>query len=540
MSLVRYYNTLKYLYPEQIYGRILHNIKRRSGLIIPAKADCNGSTVLPNKEPFPVHDPWNTSEDMEKGIFCFLNKTIDLGMPVDWEPEEASLLWKFNLHYFHYLRLLDRRFQIQLCRQWIGDHTSIRGTGWYPYPLSLRIVNWIKADIPDETIRSSIYSQASVLYRSVEYFYSGNHLLENARALIFAGLYFGNAGEAEKWLKTGLKIYREELPSQVLPDGGYYERSPMYHALMLEGILDVMNILGEDHEDRNFLKQYAERMLDFLSSVTHPDGNISLFNDATEEIAPPTEKLIEYGDKLLGYKPKTPTTFKDTGYYIYQDKDIYCIIDGGPVGPDHLPAHAHADIFSYELSINGTKAIVDSGVYEYQQGKMRQYVRSTQAHNTVCIDDKDQVECWDSFRVARRYKPYDVSYREEEGCRVFKGSYAGYSKLIGDGIVHHRIMSIDPDNKQIKVTDKIEGKNKHKVGSYIHIHPDFNIEPGTGEITVKSNKAQFRIIPHNTTNFRIEKGWYCPRFGVKLEKDVIVLGGFLQLPAEISYTIDYS
>jgi uncharacterized heparinase superfamily protein len=34
---------------------------------------------------------------------------------------------------------------------------------------------------------------------------------------------------------------RSELPEQVLADGGNFERSPMYHAIFLEDVLDLIN-----------------------------------------------------------------------------------------------------------------------------------------------------------------------------------------------------------------------------------------------------------------------------------------------------------
>lgn len=122
---------------------------------------------------------------------------------------------------------------------------------------------------------------------------------------------------------------------------------------------------------------------------------------------------------------------------------------------------------------------------------------------------------------------------------VFKGTYAGYSKLIGDGIIHQRMMTIDPENKQIKITDKIDGRNKHKVQSYIHIHPDFQLKPGNRGIDLMNINTKFIIIPYGVNNYRIEKGMYSPWFGYNKEKDVIVLGGEKLLPTQISYTIDY-
>ena len=36
--------------------------------------------------------------------------------------------------------------------------------------------------------------------------------------------------------------YARELPEQILADGGHFELSPMYHALVLEDLLDLVNI----------------------------------------------------------------------------------------------------------------------------------------------------------------------------------------------------------------------------------------------------------------------------------------------------------
>ena len=44
---------------------------------------------------------------------------------------------------------------------------------------------------------------------------------------------------------AGARILLRELPEQVLADGGHFERSPMYHALLLHGLLDLVNVLPE-------------------------------------------------------------------------------------------------------------------------------------------------------------------------------------------------------------------------------------------------------------------------------------------------------
>ena len=235
---------------------------------------------------------------------------------------------------------------------------------------------------------------------------------------------------------------------------------------------------------------------------------------------------------------QSKTSFENSGYYMYQDDDIYIIIDGGAIGPDYLPAHAHADIFSYELSIKDQKFITDSGVYEYTKGKIREQLRSTKSHNTVAIDNLDQVECWNSFRVARRYKPSNVVFFESENGVKFSGGYEGYAKLIGDKIYHERQITINKERKEIIVSENISGKNEHLAESFIHLAPNSKvIEIRDGyEIEFAGQKTSIKILNGKK---RIENSTYYPQFGNKIDRLKIVISEYSVLPLKIQYIISY-
>lgn len=487
---------------------------------------------------FVYHDPWNCREHLKQGCFRFLNRTAALGSPVDWQAAHLPRLWRFNLHYFNYLYLLDPEEQMALCRDWIKSNPTKSGIGWHPFPTSLRIVNWCKANFTDAELLKSLYTQAAYLYRGYEAHHPGNHLLENAKALIFAGCFFAGHGEAQAWLEKGLAIYRRETSIQILSDGGHFERSPMYHALILEGYLDIINLLPPDHRDRAPFMEAAERMSDFLFSLTKPDGEIALFNDSTQEVAPQSDELLRYAKKLLPVEPKKRSAFKQTGYFVHESQDIYLIIDGGEIAPDFLPAHAHADIFSFELSIRGLPFIVDAGVFEYQEGEMRRFIRSTRAHNTVSVDGKDQAECWGSFRVARRFAPYAVSFKKEDGQSRFTGHFDGYAKLIGDSITHQRFVTCNEDRCEIIVEDVIAGEGHHFIESLIHLHPDVELKIEETCAQLASRNTNCRIESDNLP-FMITDSLYCPRFGLKQPNRALVIGGHLNLPVRLVYTIRY-
>ena len=486
----------------------------------------------------PDHDPWNTRAEVLEGRFCFLNEEAHLGRPVDWTAPEQSLLWRFNLHYFDYLHLLESREQVALCREWIAANPVGTEVSWHPYPISLRLVNWCRAEVAASDLLESLYRQAAYLSRTVETHVYGNHLLENARALVLAGCYLQGQGEADRWVDQGLSIYRDELDEQILADGFHFERSPMYHALMLEGALDVIRVLPNGHSDQAMLREKARAMIDALAGVTHPDGTLALFNDATHEIALPPDRLLRYAREVLGEEPSAQTTFPEAGYYVLDADDLWMMIDGGPAGPEYLMAHAHADIFSYELSLFGERFVVDSGVYDYAAGPMRQYVRSTAAHNTVQIDGLDQIECWDAFRVARRDAPRDVTWRETETGAVFEGTYDGYQFRLGDDLSHQRRVEVDTRARRVRVHDEIVGRGQHCVESRVHLHPDVRVQR-EGQVVYLGRGENRCRVEVEAGELRREQGWYCPRFGIRHRVCVLVVEGEGRCPLRCRYQLLY-
>lgn len=493
---------------------------------------------LKHKTHFLRHDPWNSRSRILQGEFTFLNSAGKYENGIDWNSADMPMLWRFNLHYFSYLYLLEQGEKEAVCLDWIKNNPEGKSIGWHPYPLSLRIINWSKEALSHPDILQSLYRQTAFLYRNLETYHPGNHLLENARALIFGGLFFLGQGDSFLWLKRGLSIMERELSVQVLSDGGYFERSTMYHALMLENFLDLLNLFQEFYISIPGLEEKVCKMGDFLYSLTHPSGEISLFNDSTAEIAPDPREILCYLKELTGYTPNYKDTFPETGYFVHRGNGICLIVDGGILGPDYLPAHSHADIFSYELSLFNEKIITDSGVFEYQEGPMRKYVRSTRAHNTVTVDNLDQAECWGSFRLAKRFPPKDVRFSREGLRSSFQGRFEGYSSLIGDGITHERHIDTDEEKGVITVKDIIKGRGKHLAESFIHLNPLSGLIKEENIFIINTGGKRVKIIPESG-RLSLEAGWYCDRFGRKQESRVIVLSQNGLLPASLSYRIEF-
>ncbi len=532
LQVIKYVRTLRHLQVSQLIGRLISPWKKSFAI--------RSSVAAPTEEVLSVRVNSESSPGLI-GPFeseaSILNQPVDLSPPVNWNPDDESYLWRFNLPYFNYVHDLGDDQSRVLIHDWITKNPIGLEPGWHPYPTSLRIINWIRRGCFDEEILESLFRQCEYLYNLTETHLGGNHLLENARSLVFAASFFKDSPRANSWLKRAVRIYKGELPNQVLDDGGHYERSPMYHAIVLEGLLDVIHLLKKDgHPFPETWISVAKKMLDFLASVTHPDGNIALFNDATQEIARSTKELVFTGLSLIGYEPVRRTTFPDSGYFVHRSDDIFLCIDGGPIGPNHLPAHAHGDIFSYELSYKGSQFIVDSGVYEYEEGRMRDYVRSTAAHNTLEVDGVNQAEFWSSFRVARRYDPEAISFISNNNRCRFEGVFDGYSHLIGDDLRHLRTIDFETDESKLVITDTLTGKRNHKGISRIHLHPDVEVRPLDNGYELRRGNESVRLevnSPH-----QLSDSWYCPEFGMRLATKVVEID--VELNSSSIYSLTFN
>jgi len=607
-SIPLYLRTVSYLRFKQI-------TRRGWNLVRPylLRALYSGDRVLPRGSipfeplistiPFIPHS-WSRAEDVRNLRFRFLNEEISFDGQIGWVTGKAGRLWRYNLHYFDYLNCeggLDPGLAFELVKDWVLHVPPGTPDAWDPFPVSLRLVNWIKylgavgppagfttqtfgggkkkavgppailatqtsgggsragglsGVVPREMIRSC-YLQTLWLERSLEYHLMGNHLFKNAKALLFCGLFFRDAGSS-RWLAKGTKILEDQLDEQILPDGGHFERSPMYHSMIFEDCLDLLNVCSK-YPGRGLerltsrLREVVPSMLRFLLAMTHPDGRIALFNDAAFGIEAPTDRLARYCEavgppavfatetsggvaRTVGPSCGTSggpsvTAFPESGYFVMAPREgDRLIADCGQIGPDYQPGHAHSDTLSFELSIGGWRVIVDSGCSQYEDGEIRRYNRGNAGHNTITIDGINQSEVWGAHRCGRRARPLyaeiscgkgggtagrdrhsNLRQRREDGIIEFRGAHDGYARLPGKPIHHRRIVWSDC----ILIEDLVEGAGNHEIDSRMHINPDLCVD-------LDENRAVLSCEGKVLANVSIQgdglmeqlTGWYCPEFGV--------------------------
>jgi len=520
------FHTVKYLKFSQIWNRV----KRKFS------TPCINTSSAPElSKPRGKFQAVALSQQkmLNSNTFRFLNETNSVKESESWNDDNLDKLWLYNLHYFDDLNAINsdkrKEWHDSLIHKWIKENTpGCGGNGWEPYPSSLRIVNWIKwsllgADIKQDW-HDSLAVQVRYLSQNLEYHILGNHLFANAKALIYAGLYFQGI-EAEKWYKTGIKIFNKELQEQVLPDGGNFELSPMYHAIFLEDLLDIFNI------HQAFNKQFPyditnkiTSMFDWLCAMCHPDGEVSFFNDSVIGIAPNLTELEKYAERLkiaLSKKIDEFTHLCDSGYIRVQKDNLVALLDVAHVGPSYIPGHAHADTLSFELSLFGQRVLVNSGTSCYGVGVERLRQRGTTAHNTVVINGDNSSEVWGGFRVARRAKPFDLKINQSNNQIKISCSHDGYKRL-RSGPVHTRKWTFD--SNQLVIHDFVDRPFKEIVARY-YFHPKVEVK-----LDASGKKGTASIDNKNMISFKVQQGvasildtTYHPEFGLSISNKCLLI-----------------
>jgi len=456
------FNTLKFLKFIQIYFRFYYFVRSKFRIIVGFKYQSrktSKSHLLILKRSIFSYPSY-----FGKNKFQFLNIEHDFKTSINWDYMNYGKLWTYNLNYFEFLTQEDSYDFSEIIDDYITKQEEIK-TGFEPFPMSLRGINWIKYlnynKINNPKIDDTLYAQYYRLKDNLEYHLLGNHLLENAFSLLFAAYYFQ---DKVLYLKAK-EILLNELEEQVLDDGGHFELSPMYHQIMLFRLLDVVNLVQnnkwKNDELLMFLIQKAELMLSWLENITYRNGDIPLVNDSTNGIAPSSKELFTYALSLNILSVKRPLS--SSGYRKIVKENYEALVDVGSIGAAYIPGHVHSDTLSFEIYKNDKPFIVDTGLSTYQSNERRLIERSTSSHNTVEINGLNQTQVWGGFRVAKRA---NILYLEEKENYI-RAAHDGYSKY---NIIHSRVWKFREE--EIVIVDSLNRKTN--AISYLHFYPSIS------------------------------------------------------------------
>ncbi len=399
-------------------------------------------------------------------------------------PNPGTRLGQFHAQYGDDVLAAARAGEVDrahaLLERWIDEHPARPGDPWHPYPLSTRVGNWIAAltlepALGSERVSVSLWHQLGHLRGNVEDDILGNHVIRNARALVLGGVAFADDG----LLRHGLDLLTRELPEQVLPDGGHYERSPVYQLVVLRDLLEVQAAVP-----RSDVGEAIERMRAWSAAVRRPDGHPPLVNDGWLDAVP----VLELPVSSAGV-----TALRDSGLALVREDGLWLAFRCGPLAPAFLPAHAHADALGFQLWWDGLPVVVDPGTFTYEAGPERDAFRGTAAHAALRVDGRDQFEPWGAFRAGPL--PQTRLLAAEPGLLVAEAE-------LGGGIVQRR--EIAWTAAEVTVDDHVSGPGRHRLEWALPLAP--------------GARARVSITPEPSVT---DAGWLSERLGERVEIEVL-------------------
>jgi hypothetical protein len=385
----------------------------------------------------PVVDAEETRADrieaLVAGEFQFNGEHHRLPDPVDWlRNPSADIEWHILLHKFY--------FAVGLGLAWrrTGDTRYVRRwrqllAGW----MDRTPVGFIAADVTGRRVQNWIYSLhyfllhdggapldgafvrrlLHSLHAQVEFLCANltpkrNHRTLELMAVMLAGVALPELARAAHWREWALAQTAANLQTDLLSDGVHCELSTDYHHLALRNWLQVRTLAA-----RNGMvvppgmDAALQRGFEFSLHVHQPQGVVPSLSDGdVHSYLPLLAQAAElYGREDMrfvatrGTQGKAPATrlahFADAGYHVLRSGWAsapqyalaqHLVLDCGPLGEGN---HGHLDALSFELAAHGRALLVDPGRFTYSEAgdvNWRVHFRGTAAHNTVCVDGRNQ------------------------------------------------------------------------------------------------------------------------------------------------------
>ena len=361
--------------------------------------------------------------------------------------------------------------------------------------------------------RKFLYLSARHLESYLSTYFSPNtHLTGEALGLFFLGTMLPEFHDAVRWQKLGRQILIEQLPVHVKKDGVYFEQSSYYHRYTADFYLHFLLLSRANNLDvPSEVENYLLLLLDHLMYITRPDGTTPLFGDddggrlamldvraandfrgtlgvaaavfdrgdykfvagdAAEELLWLTgaEGLNSF-DAIAATEPtETSKGFPDGGYFVMRDgwstAANYMLFDCGPHGALNC-GHAHADALAFDLAVNGRTTLVDPGTYTYTGSKqLRDWFRSSQAHNTVTLDGQSSSLPNDAFSWLTIARCSLRNWITNHQFDFVSGEHDGYARLEHPATLTRSILFIK-ENYWI-VRDTIISANEHSADVRFH------------------------------------------------------------------------
>jgi hypothetical protein len=457
-----------------------------------------------NRNPFtgqsaPVARHWSKIGDFEHG-----------DIKVIWELGRFGFVYTLVRAYWRTGDELFPELFWQLIEDWRINNPPQQGVHWKcGQEVAFRVMAWCfglfgflnsPSTSPEDvaTIAQMIAVSGKRIEANIGYALSqqNNHGISEALGLWTIGVLFPEFREARLWCRRGRQILHELGRELIYDDGSFVQQSVNYHRLMLHDFLWVLRLA--DLHDQSFSDELKERIYrggQWLYQIQDEktgrvpyygqnDGALILplnnchFRDfrpviqainflATGTRCYPSGSWDEDLLWLFGLEAMPASvrgterqnfSASDGGYYTLRSEGGFLFTRCGDF--HHRPGQA--DTLHVDLWWRGQNIALDAGTYSYNApDPWNNGLASTSCHNTVTVDDQDQMERvgkflwlpWLHGRV-RHSQAFPI-----QRLAYWEGEQDGYMRLSAP-VVYRRGMVQLPEDHWI-VVDVLQSKALH-------------------------------------------------------------------------------
>lgn len=395
-----------------------------------------------------------------------------------WEKSRFSWLLTICRYDYHYDED-HSEFVISQILDWI-DKTPLNCGPNYKcsQETSIRLNNWLFAlhfyknssALTEErwdTIMGSVYWQIHHVYNNINYsriLVRNNHAITETLTLYLMGLMFPEMPGAKKWKRKGKRWFEQEIDYQIEDDGTFIQDSMNYHRVVIQlftyaiALADAHNetfsemVYDKAYKSLNFLYQCQESSNGWLPNYGANDGALffplstadyrdyrpqldalhglltgsPLYDEFLEDsnwvghIVPSFRKKYAKIEKQYGI-----IRFDKSGFYLFRELDTLSFIRCGLFKNNGSTDQLHLDVW-----YKGDNILMDGGSYLYNTKEdIVKYFSGTESHNTIMLDDNDQMLKGPRFMWFYPPKVKSITIEETEDSYCLKGEVACFLYL---------------------------------------------------------------------------------------------------------------
>ncbi|MBA4421214.1 MAG: hypothetical protein C0391_08705 [Anaerolinea sp.] len=498
----------------------------------------------------------------------------DYDIKFAWETSRLSMVFTLVRAYS---AVRDARYPAaywQLVEDWMEQNPPNQGVNWIGgQEAALRLLalcfGWYAfrdaAESTPERV-ASLTCLAGALGARMEHnldfaLHTGNnHAISEPFGLWLCGTIFPELKKAEKYREIGRKHFNQQGLKQLFADGGYAMYSINYQRFVLQ-VCALALRLGELHgkpfspelvakmaRSAEFLRQLVEESSGAVPAYGSNDGALVLpLNTCDYRDYRPVLQLTHFcasGKRLL-----TPGPWDEDLFWLFGAEALSAIIDDEPTEKktnfpqagvyvlhgecsrayirctEFQSRPSHADQLHVDLWYDRINLACDAGTYLYHgAGIWQNGLASTSAHNSVMVDDEDQMVHLSRFTWGIWSRGRVMNQAEQNGMTTWQGCHTGYHRL-GDPVTHTRRVHQLPGDIWL-VEDRLTGRQRHKYTLHWLLAdlPYQEIESSQGyTLELKLNARKLRMIlgPRDSGDLAIvragdaTRGWRSNYYGQK-------------------------